>query len=36
MIDGKACIVIVSDDGDRKAGRPAHFLIAAIDRLQVG
>jgi hypothetical protein len=27
VIGGRACVVIVSDDGDRVAGRPAHYLL---------
>ena len=34
VIDGVAKIVIVSDDGDRKAGRSAHFLLLDLGQLQ--
>lgn len=34
VIDGKAHLVLVSDDGDRKAGRPAQYLLVDIDRLR--
>ena len=34
-IDGRAGIVIVSDDGNRKAGHPASYLMLDLDRLQV-
>jgi hypothetical protein len=27
MVGGRACVVIVSDDGDRTAGQPAHYLL---------
>ncbi len=33
-IDGKERIVVVSDDGDRKAGRPASYLLLDPARLQ--
>lgn len=35
MLDGRAHVVIVSDDGDRKAKEPAHLLVAPIERLRV-
>ncbi|MDM0078152.1 DUF3616 domain-containing protein [Variovorax sp. J2P1-59] len=34
-IDGAAGIVLVSDDGDRKAGRPASYLWLGLDQLQM-
>lgn len=34
VIDDKAQLVLVSDDGDRKAGRPAQYLLVDIDRLR--
>jgi len=33
-IDGKAHLMLVSDDGDRKARRPAQYLLVDIDRLR--
>jgi hypothetical protein len=35
LIDGQQKIVIVSDDGDRAAGRPAGFLLLDPVRLQI-
>lgn len=35
-LDGAARLVIVSDDGDRAAGRPAHFLVLDPQRLEIG
>jgi hypothetical protein len=34
VIDGKQCIIIVSDDGDRKAGRCASYLLLDPAQLQ--
>ena len=34
-IDGAAGIIMVSDDGDRKAGRPANYLWLGLDQLQL-
>ena len=34
VIDGVERIIIVSDDGDRKAGRPASYLLLDLDQLQ--
>jgi hypothetical protein len=34
-IEGQPRIVIVSDDGDREAGRPARFLLLAPSQLQI-
>lgn len=33
---GRPCVVIVSDDGDRAAGRAARFATIALDRLRIG
>jgi hypothetical protein len=35
IVDGKPRIVIVSDDGDRKAGRPARFLALEPGQLRI-
>ncbi|MDM0104608.1 DUF3616 domain-containing protein [Variovorax sp. J22R24] len=35
-IDGAAGIIMVSDDGDRKAGRPASYLWIGLDQLKIG
>jgi hypothetical protein len=35
VIDGQVHIVIVSDDGDREAGRPARFLLLDPAQLQI-
>lgn len=35
LIDGQQKIVIVSDDGDRAAGRPARFLLLDPMRIQI-
>lgn len=35
MIDGREHVVIVSDDGDRKAGRCAHFLLLEVGQLAI-
>lgn len=35
VIDGRACIVIVSDDGDRENGRCARYLVLDPGALQV-
>lgn len=35
IVDGKQRIVIVSDDGDRKEGRPARFLLLDTGQLQI-
>ncbi|HSV61225.1 MAG TPA: DUF3616 domain-containing protein [Variovorax sp.] len=34
VIDGVARIIIVSDDGDRKAGRSANYLLLDLDQLR--
>jgi hypothetical protein len=36
IIDGQPRIVLVSDDGDRKAGRPARFLLLEPGQLMMG
>ncbi len=36
VIDGQQRIVIVSDDGNRKAGRYAHFLLLKLEELELG
>lgn len=36
VLEGQPWIIIVSDDGDRKAGRPAHYLLLDPAQLQVG
>jgi hypothetical protein len=35
VIDGRQCIMIVSDDGSREAGRCARFLLLDLDQLQI-
>jgi hypothetical protein len=35
VIDGRQCIMIVSDDGSREAGRYARFLLLDLDQLQI-
>lgn len=35
IVDGQQHIVIVSDDGDRKEGRPARFLLLDTGQLQI-
>lgn len=35
LIDGRQKIIIVSDDGDRAAGSPAHFLLLDPGQLQI-
>ncbi len=35
VIDGQPRIVLVSDDGDRKAGRPARFLLLEPGQLKI-
>ena len=35
VIDGRQCIIIVSDDGSREEGRFAHFLILQPDQLRI-
>jgi hypothetical protein len=34
-LDGAAGIILVSDDGDRKAGRPARYLWLGLEQLQI-
>lgn len=34
-IAGQACLVLVSDDGSRKAGRPARYLVIDPERLRI-
>jgi hypothetical protein len=36
VLEGQPWIIIVSDDGDRMAGRPAHYLLLDPAQLQVG
>ncbi|MCI0506299.1 MAG: hypothetical protein L0Z73_09350, partial [Gammaproteobacteria bacterium] len=36
VIDGQPRIVIVSDDGDRKAKQYAHFLVLRPEQLEIG
>lgn len=36
VIGGQACVLIVSDDGDRAAGRPARFASIPLARLHLG
>lgn len=35
VIDGRPCVVIVSDDGNRQSGRCARYLLLDLDRLQI-
>ena len=35
VIDGRQCIIIVSDDGSREERRSAHFVILPPDQLQI-
>ena len=35
VIDGRQCIIIVSDDGNREEGRFARFLLLDLDQLQI-
>ena len=35
VIDGRQCIMIVSDDGSREEGRCARFLLLDLDQLQI-
>ncbi|MFA5266210.1 MAG: hypothetical protein WC378_20495, partial [Opitutaceae bacterium] len=35
VIDGRQKIVIVSDDGDREAGRPARYLLIDPEQIQI-
>lgn len=35
-IDGRDHVLIVSDDGSRKAGRPARFLLVEVAALRIG
>jgi hypothetical protein len=35
LIDGVPCIVIVSDDGNRKEGRCARFVLLEPAQLQI-
>jgi hypothetical protein len=35
VIEGQQRIVVVSDDGDREAGRPARFLVLEPAQLQI-
>jgi hypothetical protein len=35
QIDGRDCIFLVSDDGDRKAKRPAHYLLLDPEQLRI-
>jgi hypothetical protein len=34
VIDGRQHIIIVSDDGNRKEGRDAHFLLLDAGRIE--
>lgn len=35
VIDGRECIILVSDDGSREEGRFAHFMILQPEQLQI-
>ena len=35
LVDGKTCIIIVSDDGSRKEGRFARFVLLEPGQLQI-